>query len=131
MWLFPKWWICCFCFTHVVHHVIREIICRCSRIILALSSHVRCSLLVYISSPLRACLTISYHTATAAPTRLLHLNIILFSYRKSSIFAIITALQTVSLFFFIVLYGNQLVHPTLKTVRLPALIRKLVARTPQ
>lgn len=68
----PKWWICCLCFTHVVHHVIREIICRCSGIILALSSHVRCFLLGYILSPPRACLTISYHSARAAPTRLLH-----------------------------------------------------------
>lgn len=57
--VFPKWRICCFWFSHVVHRVIREIICRCSRIILALSSLVRFFFLGYVFSPLRACLTIS------------------------------------------------------------------------
>lgn len=57
--VFPKWRICRFWLTRVVHRVIREIICRCSRIILALSSLVRFLFLGYVFSPLRACLTIS------------------------------------------------------------------------
>lgn len=57
--VFSKWWMCFFCFTYAVCHVIREFICRWFWIILALSSHVRCFFLSYILSPLRACLTVA------------------------------------------------------------------------
>lgn len=98
--VFLKWWIFCFSFTRVIHHVIREIICRCSRIILALSYRVRCFLLGYSLSPPRACLTISYHSARAACTRLHYRWISSLLYKKSSICGIITALQTVCIFFY-------------------------------
>lgn len=72
--VFPKWRICCFWFSRVVHRVIREIICRCSRIILALSSLVRFFFLGCVFSPSRACLTISKcRSSEQASTQFLHL----------------------------------------------------------
>lgn len=109
-----------------------EIICRCSGIILALSSHVRCSLLGYISSPLRACLTISYHIVQQHPQDSSIKNITEhhpFFRGESSICAIITALQTVTSFY------CSLWQPAgasdSEDSTLPMLIHKLLHETPQ
>lgn len=63
---------------------------------------------------MRACLTINYHRARAAPTRLLLLEYhAFFTGRAVFVASLLNFRQPVSNF--IVLYGNQLVHLTLKT----------------